>query len=170
MTIESSPPTQPAAAPSHAMWHVYAEFGRERVPEAAAGIVATLVGRFVGLLPPFVLGLAIDAVLLADRPFGLPGVPGGWLPTDPVAQLGVAVGVIAAAYLLSAVFAWVQNWGWNAFAQAVQHALRVDAYDSMQGLAMAFFDDRQTGELLSVLNNDVNQLEEFLTDGLNAGL
>ena len=168
--MSTSTPNHDSTATSHAMWHVYAAYGRERLPEAVTGVVATLVGRFVGLLPPFVLGLAIDAVLLADRPFSLPGVPPTWLPTDPSDQLAVAVGVIAAAYLLAAGLAWVQNWGWNAFAQAVQHDLRVDAYDAMQGLDMAFFDDRRTGELLSVLNNDVNQLEEFLTDGLNSAL
>ena len=48
----------------------------------------------------------------------------------------------------------MQNWGWNAFAQRVQHALRIDTYDAMQSLEMGFFDDRQTGQLLSVLSND----------------
>ena len=168
MTANPTRPRSPGTR--HPMWHIYAAYGRDRLPQATAGVVATLVGRFVGLLPPLLLGLVIDAVLLADRPFSLPGVPAGWVPTTPAGQLAVAVGLIAGAYALSAGLAWVQNWGWNAFAQAVQHALRVDAYDAMQGLEMAFFDDRRTGELLSVLNNDVNQLEEFLTDGLNSAL
>ena len=35
---------------------------------------------------------------------------------------------------------------------------------------MGFFDERQTGELLSVLNNDVNRLESFLNDGISSAL
>jgi len=155
---------------THPMWHLYASYGRERLPAAAVGVVSTLVGRFVGLLPPLLLGFLIDAVLLGNRPFAVPGVPATRLPTTPVAQLALAVAAIAGAYVVAAGFAWLQNWGWNAFAQDVQHALRVDTYDAMQSLEMAFFDERRTGELLSVLNNDVNRLESFLTDGVNAAL
>ncbi|MDY6779332.1 MAG: ABC transporter transmembrane domain-containing protein, partial [Halobacteria archaeon] len=31
-----------------------------------------------------------------------------------------------------------------------------------------FFADKQTGELMSVLSNDVNRLEKFLNDGINS--
>jgi ATP-binding cassette subfamily B protein len=37
----------------------------------------------------------------------------------------------------------------------------------MQALEMGFFDDKQTGEVMSILNNDVNQLENFLTTNLD---
>jgi ATP-binding cassette subfamily B protein len=57
---------------------------------------------------------------------------------------------------------------WNSFAQQFQHAVRVDTYDAMQRRETGFFDNRQTGEVMSVLNNDVNQLENFLTNQLNS--
>ncbi len=69
-----------------------------------------------------------------------------------------------------AIASWLQNYGWNRFAQNIQHALRVDAYERMQALDRAFFDASRTGEILAVLNNDVNQLESFLTDGVSSAI
>jgi len=66
------------------------------------------------------------------------------------------------------VFHWLRNYGFNAFAQDIQHDVRTDTYDTMQELEMGFFADKQTGELMSILSNDVNQLERFLNDGLNS--
>jgi ATP-binding cassette subfamily B protein len=48
--------------------------------------------------------------------------------------------------------------------------VRTDTYDEMQSQRLAFFDDHQTGEVMSVLNNDVNQLESFLSQDLQAGV
>jgi len=67
-----------------------------------------------------------------------------------------------------AVASWLEDWGWSVFAQRIQHALRVDAYDRLQRFDLAYFTNRRTGDLMSVLNNDVNALETFLEDGLSA--
>ena len=152
------------------MWRLYATYGRGHALQFAAGVVATVLSRLLGLVPPLVLGLTIDGVFLRERPYRLPLVPAEWLPATALDQLALSIAVIAGSFVVGALFSWLQNWGWNAFAQGVQHALRVDTYDAVQGLDMAFFDDRQTGETMSVLNNDVNQLESFLTDGVSTGL
>tara|TARA_Y100000996_G_scaffold369650_1_gene316753 strand:+ start:257 stop:1789 length:1533 start_codon:yes stop_codon:yes gene_type:complete len=65
---------------------------------------------------------------------------------------------------------WIGDRGWNAFAQEIQHALRTDAYDALQALSMSFFEDSRTGELLSIINNDVNQLEDFLSTSFSDAL
>jgi len=83
------------------------------------------------------------------------------------AQFAFVVALVAGSFGLGAAFHYVRNWGWNAFAQNVQHDVRTDTYDHMQRLDMAFFEDKQTGELMSVLSNDVNRLEQFLNDGMN---
>ncbi|MBE2224209.1 MAG: ABC transporter ATP-binding protein, partial [Anaerolineae bacterium] len=44
---------------------------------------------------------------------------------------------------------------------------RMDAYDHTQRLDMAFFEERSSGGLMAVLNDDVNQLERFLDIGAN---
>jgi len=55
----------------------------------------------------------------------------------------------------------------NVFAHRVQHAVRTDPFERMQRLDMAFFDDKQTGEVMSILNNDVSNLEIFLDNALS---
>jgi ATP-binding cassette subfamily B protein len=129
-----------------------------------------VLSRVVGLLPALLLGLAIDAVLLADRPYALPLVPDAWIPDTASGQVWLTVALLVAATAVGAVASYLQNYGWNRFAQNIQHALRVDAYESMQALDRSFFDRTRTGELLAVLNNDVNQLESFLTDGVSSTL
>ena len=166
MAAEAEAPGEPDGS----MWQLYAHYGRENTSLAVVGAVAAVGARLLGLLPPLVLGLAIDTVILAERPFSLPLVPEARLPTAPAAQLWVAIGLLLGATLASAGLSWLQNYGWNRFAQRIQHALRVDAYEAMQDLDRPFFDGARTGELLSVLNNDVNQLESFLTDGVSSSL
>ncbi|ELZ33324.1 ABC transporter-related protein [Halogeometricum pallidum JCM 14848] len=152
------------------MWQLYAEYGRDNGGNAILGTVMALFSRATGLVPPLVLGLAIDAILLGTRPFGFPFVPDSWLPNAPGGQVWLTVGVLLTATLLGGAASWLQSYGWNRFAQNIQHALRVDAYERLQLQDRAFFDRSRTGELLSVLNNDVNQLESFLTDGVSSAL
>jgi ATP-binding cassette subfamily B protein len=51
--------------------------------------------------------------------------------------------------------------------QNIQHNLRLDAYKHLQGLELAYFEERSTGGLMSILSDDVNQLERFLDVGAN---
>ncbi|MFW6448246.1 MAG: ABC transporter ATP-binding protein [Halobacteriota archaeon] len=136
----------------------------------SVGIVGSIFARILDLLPAFMLGVAIDTIFLREQPFvdRIPLVPDASLPTDPDAQLVLTIGIIAGSFVFGAVFHWVRNWGFNAFAQDIQHKIRTDAYDEMQRLNMEFFAQKQTGEMMSILSNDVNQLERFLNDGLNS--
>ena len=47
------------------------------------------------------------------------------------------------------------------------YELRVRAYAHIQDLEMAWFGDQSRGELMSILNDDINQLERFLDEGAN---
>ena len=54
---------------------------------------------------------------------------------------------------------------WRNLAQSVEHTARSDLYRHLQTLELAWFEDRSSGGLLSVVNDDVNQLERFLDVG-----
>jgi len=151
------------------VWRLYTEYGTGR-RYAALGAVATVVGRAFGLIPAFVIGLAVDAIFLAERPYALPLVPDGLVPATDVGQLYLSIAILLGATVVGAVASWVEDWGWSVFAQRVQRNLRVDAYERLQELELAYFTGNRTGDLMSVLNNDVNALETFLEDGLSATL
>jgi ATP-binding cassette subfamily B protein len=152
-----------------AFLRLLARYAPRQAPVFALGIVTGIVARVFELAPAFLLGVSLDMVFYAEVPFALPLLPTGWTPTTPTGQLFLVAGLIGTAYLAAALIGYVNGWAWNHVAQHVQHDARTDAYRAMQGLEIAFFDERQTGELMSVLNNDVNQLERFLTHGLNMG-
>ena len=143
-------------------------YGRPYWLSVSLGIAASLAARLLDLLPVILLGIAIDSLFQQVEPFDLPVVPQGWLPTDPTEQFALVIALITASFVVGAAFHWLRNWGFNSFAQDIQHDVRTDSYDTMQRLNMTFFADKQTGELMSILSNDVNQLERFLNDGLNS--
>ena len=150
------------------MKRLFLEYGAENKRAFVVGVISSVVARLLDLAPPILLAVAIDAIFFDTRPFRLPLV-GDWtqsLATET--QLYLAGGLIAGAFFGGAAFHWTRNWGWNSFAQHIQHAVRTDTYDKMQRLNMDFFADKQTGEMMSVLSNDVNRLERFLNEGMNA--
>ena len=150
-----------------AMPRLFAEYGRPNAWYFLVGLAGSVVARVLDLLPPLLLGFAIDAVIRNDQPFSLPLVPDAMVPAAREDQLLLVVAIIAVAFFGGAAFHWGRNWGWNSFAQNIQHSIRTDTYDKMQRLTMEFFSDKQTGEMMSVLSNDVNRLERFLNESLN---
>jgi ATP-binding cassette subfamily B protein len=160
------------------MRRLFGEYGTENVPQFVVGLLASIVARVLDLFPPLILGIAIDAVIRQDVTYVtavkeiLRPVPESWLnaviPNTLTGQFWFSIGLIALGFFGGAAFHWTRNWGWNSFAQNIQHSIRTDTYDKMQRLNMDFFADKQTGEMMSILSNDVNRLERFLNDGMNS--
>ncbi len=165
---EDDPFKEQRAEIDNAMRRLFSTYGLPNWFSLTVGIIGSIFARILDLLPPLLLGIAIDAVFLGDEPFTLPLVPDAWVPADPDSQFFLIVAIIAGSFLFGAFFHWIRNWGFNAFSQDIQHDIRTDTYDRMQRLNMEFFSDKQTGEMMSILSNDVNQLERFLNDGLNS--
>ena len=152
----------------NAMRRLFAEYGRENAFSFTVGTLTSLVARMLDLLPPLLLGIAIDSIFRSDSPFNLGLVPASWIPETTMGQFWLVIGLICVSFFGGAIFHYGRNWGWNAFSQNVQHQVRTDTYDKMQRLNMDFFADKQTGEMMSVLSNDVNRLEQFLNGGMNS--
>jgi ABC-type multidrug transport system fused ATPase/permease subunit len=68
---------------------------------------------------------------------------------------------------MESLFEFLLEIYWRNVAQSVQHDLRKDTYNHLQDLELAYFEDKSTGGLLSVVNDDINQLERFLDTGAN---
>ena len=151
---------------------LFREYGLPRWPWLLSGILSNFVSRAALLLPPVVLGTAIDAVFSPDgaERYNLPLVPAGVVPTTQVEQFWFSVWLIVGAFVAGTAARWVWGVTMNTFAHGVMHAVRTDTYAAMQDLDMAFFDDKQTGEVMSILNNDASNLETFLDDALSEAL
>jgi ATP-binding cassette subfamily B protein len=122
----------------------------------------SILNKIFDLAPPILIGMAVDVVVEQENSF-----LGDLGFTDPVFQL-VILGILTViVWGLESLFQYLYSVLWRNLAQSVQHDLRIDAYDHLQGLDIAYFEDRSTGSLISVLNDDVNQLERFLDHGAN---
>jgi ATP-binding cassette subfamily B protein len=152
----------------NSIWRLFKEYGRQQWVPFTVGGMASILQMGMELVPAYVLSVAIDSFFMDNRPFGIPLVPTGWLPEAEGAQFALATGLVAGSYVCNELLGWVNNYMWNSFSQHFQHSVRVDTYDQMQRRETEFFDNKQTGEVMSILNNDVNQLESFLTGDLNS--
>jgi ATP-binding cassette subfamily B protein len=150
----------------HPIRRLFREYGLPEWPYLVAGMTANVVARVASLLPPLVLGAAIDSVFTGDAPFQLPVVPNAWLPTQDAGQFEFAALLIGGSFVVTAVFTYFYGVAANLFAHRVMHEVRTDSFEKMQSLDMTFFDDKQTGEVMSVLNNDASNLEVFLDNAL----
>ncbi|MCT9097275.1 ABC transporter ATP-binding protein [Haloarchaeobius sp. HME9146] len=167
---EDTPFDQYRADVDRPLLRLFREYGIPRLRWFTAGNVANLVGRSASLLPPLVLGTAIDAIFTGDGSYSLPLVPAAWLPTEQAAQFWFSVALIVVGFAVTGIGTFLWGVTMNRFAHGVMHEVRTDTFAAMQALDMAFFDDKQTGEVMSVLNNDASNLETFLDDALSEGL
>ncbi|WP_049927949.1 ABC transporter ATP-binding protein [Halopiger goleimassiliensis] len=150
------------------LWRLFREYAPGRLGWFSVGMVANFVARMASLVPPLLLGVAIDALFTEpdSAAFELPLVPDAWLPTEQLDQFWFTIVAIAVAFVLVAVFTWIYGVAANLFAHDVMHTVRVDSFRKMQRLDMSFFDEKQTGEVMAVLNNDTQNLERFLDNAV----
>jgi ATP-binding cassette, subfamily B, bacterial len=130
---------------------------RRRVWLATA---CTVLNQLFDLAPEALIGVAVDVVVRGqDSLIASLGVP------DMRDQLLVLAAVTFVIWLLESLFEYLYGVFWRNLAQTVQHELRLDAYRHLQHLDLWFFEERSSGGLMAVLNDDVNQLERFLDRG-----
>ncbi len=113
-------------------------------------------------MPEILIGIAIDVVVNKQSSFV--ASLGFDSPRSQILVLAVLTFFIWAGESLFEYFHLIL---WRNLSQRLQAEMRQDAYDKVQQQDMAFFESRSSGELISILNDDVNQLERFLDGGAN---
>ncbi len=127
-----------------------------------AAVTCSILNKLFDLAPPVLIGLSVDVVVREQSSwlarFGLITVP------TQLAFLAIASFLIWSA---ESLFEYLYGVLWRNLAQSAQHNLRLKAYKHLQKLEMAFFEAGNTGRIMTVLNDDINQLERFLDHGAN---
>ncbi len=140
------------------LWH----YARNHRTHVVWSVIASIGNRAFDLTPPLLIGVAVDTVVQQQDSFlarfGL---------VDVMTQLWVLAAITLIVWGLESVTDYIAEVLWRNLAQTLQHELRVETYDHVQNLELAYFEDRSTGGLLSILNDDINQLERFLDVGAN---
>jgi ATP-binding cassette, subfamily B, bacterial len=145
--------------PLRRLWR-YASERRYRGRALGAAALSVL-NKLFDLAPPFLIGVAVDVVVRRETSL-MADVLG---VVDPTTQISVLAVATLAIWGMESLTEYLFQVLWRNLAQGVQHDLRVAAFDHVQHLDLAFYEERDTGGLMAVLNDDVNQLERFLDVG-----
>ena len=134
--------------------------GRHR-PRIVWATTFSILNKLFDLAPPLLIGIAVDVVVerqesILSRIFDI---------NAPISQLWVLAGLTLFVWGMESLTEYIAQLQWRNLAQSLQHDLRLETYDHVQHLELAYFEDRSTGGLMAILNDDVNQLERFLDVG-----
>jgi len=127
----------------------------------AVAVLASLVRIAVDRAPTLVVAVALDAIFLNARPYTLPLVPQAWIPTGVRGQFVFTVVLLVGLYAAELAIRVVQSLASRWFGQRLLLDLRTDTYDAMQERSLSYFDEQETGQLVSILNNDVDNVDSF---------
>ena len=113
-------------------------------------LLALLVATAAALVPPYLAGLAIDA-----------GIDEGDLN---------ALTLILIAFVAAALINWgatyVQTYLINWVGQRALQDLRIQLFEHLQRLSIGFYSRNKAGVLISRLTNDVQALDQLVTEGI----
>ncbi|MFO7572955.1 MAG: ABC transporter ATP-binding protein [Gaiellaceae bacterium] len=119
---------------------------------AALAIVTLLAFTIVALLPPYLAKLAVDD-----------GITEGDLTALAVVVLAF-LGAGFATFGLSSAQTYFTGWvGERALAD-----LRIQLFDHLQRLSLGYYERNRTGAIISRITNDVEALDQLVTDGLSS--
>jgi len=135
----------------HYLWKIF-PFVAPYKARIGIGLVLNALARLFDLLPLVLIGWVVDAI--AARGGG---------ETSPTIFVWFGLAVLG-TFLALAVFQSISDYCLDSMAQEVRHDLRMAVYGRMQTLDAGFFEERQTGDLLAVASNDVDNLEHFFSD------
>lgn len=124
--------------------------------------ICSILNKIFDLAPPVLIGAAVDVVVNQQDSF-----IARWGIEDVKTQLIVLSILSGIIWGLESLFEYIYKLLWRNLAQTIQHELRLDAYRHLQNLELSYFEERSTGSLMAILNDDINQLERFLDVGAN---
>ncbi|MEL6490114.1 MAG: ABC transporter ATP-binding protein, partial [Cyanobacteria bacterium J06621_3] len=150
-----------ASSPAHPFARLMA-YGQQYRSRAWLASLCSVLNNIFDLAPPALIGIAIDIVVDQQD-----SILARWGIVDLRSQFVVLSALTFLVWVLESAFQYAYELLWRNLSQAIEHDLRIEAYGHVQNLELAYFEERSTGQLMSMLNDDINQLERFLDRGAN---
>jgi ATP-binding cassette, subfamily B, multidrug efflux pump len=111
-----------------------------------------LIYTLLGLIGPYLMGVAIDKFIATKD------VPG-------LLKISIAMLVV---YLLNNLFQAISAWLMSDVSQRALKQLRADLFSHLQTLPIAFFDSNPAGELMSRLTNDIDAINQAVSQNVTS--
>ena len=132
--------------------------------------------RVVGRLPKYMVPVkgwlslgVVGMVMLTAATLALPylvGIATNSMISGDYSSLVVIMIIYIAATLVQWGGQYMETLFLQFAGQSIILRMRTDMFDHLQRLSMSFFDTHQVGKLMSRVQNDVQQLQEILTQGI----
>lgn len=145
--------------------------GNAADPEAGRGMNASVARRIARLFRPYLwrVGGAIAAILFTAglgvvNPYLLKVVIDDAIPDRDLELLYLLVGLMIVLPIISGLVGVGQSYLNNTVGQSVMRDLRVRLYSHLQRQSLRFFTATRTGEIQSRIANDVNGVQQVVTN------
>jgi len=126
------------------------------------GFLFSFINKVFDIAPEILIGFAVDLVVRKQQSFisqiGF---------EEPHSQLLLLGALTFLVWAMESLFQFLHEIQWKSVAQELQHNFRIDAYKHVQNLDLSWHSDNRIGNVQSILNDDINQLERFLNFGVN---
>ncbi|MGG0719192.1 ABC transporter ATP-binding protein [Robertmurraya massiliosenegalensis] len=113
-------------------------------------IVLVILTTLLGLVGPYMIGIIIDEYII---------------PKDISGTIKM-VTILAVVYIVFSIFTWFQSYLMINISLKTIRKLRQDLFNQLQNLSLKFFDKRSQGELMSRVTNDIDQLNNALSQSV----
>nr|WP_235973446.1 ABC transporter ATP-binding protein [Peribacillus faecalis] len=115
-----------------------------------AAIVFVLFSSVLSLLGPYYIGIIIDDYII---------------PRDVSGSVRMAI-ILAGIYVFASIFTWLQQYVMIHVSLRTIRNIRSDLFAKLQSLSLRFFDQRSHGELMSRVTNDIDNMNNALTQSV----
>src|SRR3954451_1963957 len=109
-------------------------------------VIMVVISSGLGLLGPYLLGMAIDEYIVSNKAEGLLTV----------------LFVLLFIYVLHSLSLWLQSFWMIGIAQRTVWKMRTDLFHHLHQLPISFFDKKKHGELMSRITNDIESVSSTL--------
>lgn len=131
-------------------WLEFWEFLKPEKFKLGFALILVGLGAIANILNPYLISKVID----------------GPIKNNNISELFGYVLILLTVYLVSTLSSFFQTRIMGAVAQNTLFALRTKLFGKIQELPLAFFNQNQSGDLTSRINNDADKLNQLLSESI----
>lgn len=114
-------------------------------------ILMVITSSLLGLLGPYLVGMAVDDFIVTKKATGL---------------LTLLGSLLLVVYIFHSLSVFLQNFWMVGIAQHIVYTLRKQLFEHFHRLPIQFYDMRQQGELMSRVTNDIDNINNTLNESI----
>ena len=147
---------------SYVSFKRFLQYARKWRKKIVLSSIYSILNKLFDIAPEILIGIAVDLVVNKQdsiiAKFGFESIH---------AQITILAIATFLIWAFESFFQYLYSVSWRNLAQRIEHEIRMDSYIHVQKLDMSWFENKKVGDITAKLNDDVNQLERFLDNGLN---